>query len=265
MAHKPQDAELIRELLNPLDVCREYTPKFGQSGRSGFSLEQFSALYSADPFYSWVGLDSPLVYAAHKAAGGITSMYRQLGVGCERLFRRVLTSVFSLEESQVRWSYVYPRLDGSQGVHRLDAAVMIDDIPTEMRPRMSGWIDRLREESGRSISDLKGAVFEVRQGYKSADSKRQNADLRFGMRAFQEDLLPVFVVFSNQISEAVAQRYRADGMVVLTGIVDNDAAVSTFGFANEVLGFDLASFFQRNAGEIREAISGIAESLLTPD
>jgi hypothetical protein len=34
-------------------------------------------MYGADPFCSWVGLDSPLMYAAHKAAGGMTSVYRQ--------------------------------------------------------------------------------------------------------------------------------------------------------------------------------------------
>jgi hypothetical protein len=40
-------------------------------------------MYGADPFYHWVGLDSQLMYAAHKVAGGMTSIYRHLGIGCQ--------------------------------------------------------------------------------------------------------------------------------------------------------------------------------------
>ncbi|MCX6277959.1 MAG: hypothetical protein NT004_07665 [Bacteroidetes bacterium] len=68
----------------------------------GVSLSGFLKLYGSDPFYSWIGLDSSLMYAAHKAAGGMTSV-RQ--------------------------------------------------------------------------TPKNGVVFEVRQGYKSKDSKRQNADI----------------------------------------------------------------------------------------
>lgn len=32
------------------------------------------------------------MYAAHKAAGGMTSVYRQIGIGCERLFRKLVSA-----------------------------------------------------------------------------------------------------------------------------------------------------------------------------
>ena len=67
-------------VLDKVQVCRTYQPKFGQ-GRS-VALERFRQLYGADSFYRWFGLDNPLLYAAHKAAGGITSLYRQIGFGC---------------------------------------------------------------------------------------------------------------------------------------------------------------------------------------
>lgn len=47
--------------------------------------------------FSWFGLEHPLVYAAHKAAGGITSVSRQIGIGCE-LFRAVLMDALGLSE-----------------------------------------------------------------------------------------------------------------------------------------------------------------------
>jgi hypothetical protein len=70
-------------LLDPLDVCANYKPKLGTDEQEGVSLERFKAMYGDDPFYHWIGLDSELMYAAHKAAGGMTSIYRQLGAGCD--------------------------------------------------------------------------------------------------------------------------------------------------------------------------------------
>ena len=43
-------------------------------------------------------------------------------------------------------------------------------------------------------------------GMKSADSKRQNADLRYGIQAYRNGLLPAFAVFSNQVSQPVLTR-----------------------------------------------------------
>nr|MCM0589776.1 hypothetical protein [Gloeotrichia echinulata DEX184] len=74
-------------LLQPIKLCSEYTPKFGTSNQKGTTLIEFKDLYGSDPLYHWIGFDSDFMYAAHKAAGGITSLYRQLGIGCERLIR----------------------------------------------------------------------------------------------------------------------------------------------------------------------------------
>jgi hypothetical protein len=72
------DAKYLDLLLSTIRVCADYQPKLGHGRKAGYSLEDFRALYGADPFYSWFGLDSPLMYAAHKAAGGMTSIYRQM-------------------------------------------------------------------------------------------------------------------------------------------------------------------------------------------
>ncbi len=46
-------------MVKPLRACAAYKPKFGKGGKIGLTLDQFQALYQADPFYNWVGLDSP--------------------------------------------------------------------------------------------------------------------------------------------------------------------------------------------------------------
>lgn len=91
MLNQNNDARYLELLLEPIRVCARYQPKFGKGSKGGgFTLEQFQRLYQSDPFYNWLGLDNPLMYAAHKAAGGMTSIYRQIGIGSEKLFRTVL-------------------------------------------------------------------------------------------------------------------------------------------------------------------------------
>ena len=79
----------VEIFMEPLYECLNYNPKFGHSAKEeGYTLDEFLQLYGEDPFYSWIGLDSPYMFAAHKAAGCMTSIYRQIGIGCERLARR---------------------------------------------------------------------------------------------------------------------------------------------------------------------------------
>ena len=74
MAVTDNDNRYFDLLAKALRVCAKYKPMFGKGRKGGMSLEQFQAMYGADPFYHWVGLDSPLMYAAHKAAGGSLSV-----------------------------------------------------------------------------------------------------------------------------------------------------------------------------------------------
>lgn len=101
-----KDEEYLQILLDAIRVCAHYKPKFGQGPKGGgLTLEQFQELYQGDALYDWLGLDNPMMYAAHKAAGGMTSIYRQVGIECEKLFRRIIKDVMELSEEDVTWSY----------------------------------------------------------------------------------------------------------------------------------------------------------------
>ena len=261
------EKQFLEVFLKPLRECRKYKPAFGRGkARGGTSFAQFEDLYGADPFYSWLGLASEEVYAAHKAAGGLTSVYRQLGIGAERLFRAILSEFLTLNEDQLSWAYNYQVSSNKVGVHTLDAKICYADLNDPHASNIKKWLDA----SLRSVSldlltkpHVNGVAFEVRQGYKSADSKRQNADLRFGIHAYQSSLLPAFAVFSNQVSQPVIARYRADGMLVLTGTLTKDPTKSTFAFFEEIIGYDLAGFFTRNQERLASEVQGIVGSLLT--
>ena len=258
------DAKLCEILLGPLRKCLDYKPAFGGVKGSNLNYDDFRAIYEADPFYNWMGLAVPGVYSAHKAAGGLTSVYRQLGIGAERLICAILASRLSLTPSQLTWEYTYSKPNGKTGVHKLDAKIETADLREDAKKRIDSWLSSacVTAQTEKQFAP-KGVVFEIRQGYKSADSKRQNADLRFGMRASQASLLPVFLILSTQVTEPVILRYSHEGMLVLRGTLDNDATTSTFAFMKEVVGYDLCAFFRRNKDLFKEEIQTLVQGLLT--
>lgn len=260
-----RDQQYVETLLIPLRECANYLPKMGQDEE--VDLDRFTVLYSSDPLYHWMGFDSPLMFAAHKAAGGMTSVYRQLGIGCERLFRQILRDELKLTAAQAHWSYEYVDTDESGKPKKrtltLDGRVEISDVADlSKRQRVQDWVVEKARQLNVS-APLKGAVFEVRQGYKSADSKRQNADLTNAARALGHSLLPTLVIMSTQINYVVRQRYEGGNWAVLMGTTDiHDPFTSTFAFSKEVLGYDLKAFFERNTDTLRAHVETTLNTLL---
>jgi hypothetical protein len=266
-----EDARYLKTVLDPIRVCARYRPKFGQGAKgSGLTLAEFQTLYRNDPFYSWFGLDNPLIYAAHKAAGGLTSVYRQIGMGCERLFRTILQDALGLAASDVTWSYEAPTQSGKVRTLHLDGRVPLDRIgDARKRDRFHAWMKRSAEKIGVDqgiFEKLGGAVFEVRQGYKSKDSKRQNADIANAASAYSKAYLPCAVILSAQIDSDILLRYRAAKWAIVIGIEGaNDPVTSTYDFMRDVVGYDLAAFFMRNSATFQAEIAAALKTLLTPE
>lgn len=109
---------------------------------------------------------------------------------------------------------------------------------------------------------LEGCVFEVRQGYKSNDAKRQNADVANAANAFAHRYLPVMALLSMQIPDNLAERYQRARWLILRGTVGGAATDSTYVFCREVLGYDLAAFFRRSSAAIKAETLAVFEGLL---
>ncbi|MBI4480337.1 MAG: hypothetical protein HY651_09980 [Acidobacteria bacterium] len=265
------DAEYLKIVLDPIDVCAHYKPKFGQGSKAGgLTLQEFQKLYQGDPFYSWFGLDNALMYAAHKASGGMTSVYRQIGIGCEALFRQILQDRLGLSSSAVRWSYEVPASGGRSRTLHLDGRVPLKEIRDRAaRTRFQKWMAGAAAKVGvdkKVFRTLTGTVFEVRQGYKSKDSKRQNADIANAATAYTRAYLPCAVILSAQIDSDILLRYRAEKWAIVTGVVGmNDPLTSTYDFFDDVIGYDLAGFFQRNSKKLRLEIDKVLQALLAAD
>jgi hypothetical protein len=262
------DAAYLALVLSPIRACATYKPKFGQGAKgAGLSLDQFQTLYRADPFYNWFGLDNPLMYAAHKAAGGMTSVYRQIGIGCERLFRTVLRDTLQLTDDDVTWSYTVPTAGGKTKTLYLDGRVPLDRIrDASRRKQFHDWMRQSAlalNVNDRVFATLTGTIFEVRQGYKSKDSKRQNADIANAATAYTNSYLPCAAILSAQIDSDILLRYRAEKWAVVTGIVGTHAPLlSTYDFMKDVVGYDLAAFFKRNSSLLRAEVDQVLNALL---
>ncbi|MBF0583326.1 MAG: hypothetical protein HQL80_03715 [Magnetococcales bacterium] len=265
-----RDAIYLKMVIEPIRVCASYKPKFGRGRSKGLVLSEFQSLYQADPFYAWFGLDNPLMYAAHKAAGGMTSVYRQIGIGCEKLFRQILSDQFGLSPEATNWSYTMPTPGGKTRTLHLDGRVALDDIQDiAARKRFHDWMEQAARAAGVSpaiFASLTGTVFEVRQGYKSKDSKRQNADIANAATAYTNTYLPCAVILSAQIDGDILLRYRSERWSIITGVTGiNDPLQSTYDFMAQVVGYDLMGFFQRNSTALRTEIDSVLRDLLAPE
>ncbi len=261
-----KEMQYIKTFLAPIKKCKTYKPKFGKGTiEKGLSVQEFKTLYSSDPFYSWVGLDNDLMYAAHRAAGGMTSIYRQIGIGCERLFREILVDTTGYTDpSFATWSYTAKTRSGKVKKLSLDGRLELSKIKNKtVLKKVSQWIKNYCSELGEVTEPSRGIVFEVRQGYKSKDSKRQNADIDNATVAWANNYLPVFAIFSSQIDSDIVLRYKNNRCGILIGTINGNNKTSLYIFFNEILGYDLADFFKRNSNVIKKEIHAVLETLLS--
>ncbi len=110
---------------------------------------------------------------------------------------------------------------------------------------------------------LKGIVFELRQGYKSKDSKRQHADISNAATAYTKCYLPCAAILPQQIDQDIALRYTTEKWMLLTGTIGKVSAhESVYVFMRDIVGYDLAGFFERNKSTLRKEVHRVLNSLL---
>ncbi len=259
-----RDKRYRETILKPLRTCAKYVPAMGGE-RSGTTLDQFKLLYGGDPFYHWVGIDSDFMYAAHKAAGGMTSVYRQLGTGGERLLRAIMVDELGLTSEQICWSYDVISKEGKRRTLTLDARL---DFQHLKKPaKLKNWTRKVAKElllSESNLAALKGSVFEIRQGYKSQDAKRQNADMQSALRARDDGYVFIMAILSTQISSTLLRRYKNANMLVLVGNNNGDPLIDTFAFIEQIVGYSVPGFFKRKSDVIRVEVEKILRELLSP-
>lgn len=173
-----------------------------------------------------------------------------------------------LTKEEATWSYKVNKLDGSSRTLSLDGRIPTASVKDRAkRNAIQEWLSEAGERidvERRIVSVLTGIVFEVRQGYKSKDSKRQNADIANAAMAYAKGYLPVTLLLSNQIDADVAARYEEQKWLILRGSIEGSSTLSTYVFCREVLGYDLAGFFERNSPIFKSEVESVLNVLLSP-
>ena len=240
------DERYLAALIEPVQKSRHHRPRFGTETR--IDADSFRSMYGADLFYRTVGLSDPAVYAAHRAAGGMTSVYRQLGIGARDLVRAILADAFGMTTEEATW-----RVRGQDL-----GCVVSSDCWEETAPwyELYHWLARVGRGS-------RGVALEVRQGIKTGDARRQHSYVEANAKdAVHRGLLPVLFLLSNQANERVIEGYRDAGWRVLMGDPAGTVEDSSYAFLRTVAGFDLAAFLERHAETISAEVGGIVHGLL---
>jgi hypothetical protein len=172
-----------------------------------------------------------------------------------------------LSEEDSNWSYSVTTSNKRERKLSLDARIPLDRIGRAVqRKRVAEWMRLVTKDldvDAKVAKALQGVVFEVRQGYKSKDSKRQNADLANAATAYTQAYLPCVLLMSSQIDSDIVTRYRNEKWAILSGEPRaRDPRRSTYDFVHDIVGYDLAAFFERHAEALQAEMAVILEALL---
>ncbi len=73
-------------------------------------------------------------------------------------------------------------------------------------------------------------------------------------------------MLSNQIDGDIQIRYRMEKWAMLTGDISTDDDLkSVYAFMKNIVGYDLAAFFERNSDTLRIELDRVLRSLLEVD
>ena len=245
--------ELIRPILNSKTL-----PKFGTN--QGVSKEDFLKIRGSDPLYSVVGLDTAELYAAHAGGSVLTSAYRQLGIGLERALRLIaekgcdFIDVPDNDTNNIKWSFQ----SATGATRELDLLISVDMINQESKKKRLYEIARLMKPKFKiQESDFKGIVFEIRQGYQSADSKRVKGDLEIVEKAEDEGLLAVVLIGSNSYNHSVISTYKNGGLPILVPSSGDNGKVENcpYCFFEDFMDYDLRSAMLRIAPKAKAKVT----------
>ena len=83
--------------------------------------------------------------------------------------------------------------------------------------------------------------------------------------AYVCDYLPVVLLLSSQIDEDVAECYERARWLLLRGTTHGTTLDSAYVFVKDVVGYDLAGFFQRSSTTLRQQVETVLRKLLSEE
>jgi hypothetical protein len=152
-------------------------------------------------------------------AGGLTSVYRQIGVGTEHLLRAIIRDSLGLTAEETTWSYRYRKPNGKTGVHSLDAKISFADLSDAQRRIFIEWMEVVGPHVDLTPANGSGYKVSFLKSGKVIKARTLNVRMRIYVRheCLSGGIASCIHDLSQQVSETVIDRYRKDKMAVLTG------------------------------------------------
>jgi len=210
--------------------------------------------YKTDPVFSLFLMDSEAVALARARGAFVMSITRKLGDLYERSVKEILKDRLCLADSEIRYS---AKIAGE--IRTLEARILLDDVKEEtLRLRVRDIMNETILKAGAKYQakrDFQGLGFEVRYCYQIGDSKRIQADLHMARNLFENNILPIMLIFCSTSLEDPVKRFRERSYwTVVEGI-------EAYSFLKELTGFDFYSFLKEDS-ETRSAIRSVMEKIL---
>jgi hypothetical protein len=117
------------------------------------------------------------MYAAHKAAGGMTSVYRQIGIGAQWVFFQMLQDQLGLTAVQAGWKYTIASGKGKQRTLSLDGRIDVEDIrDSASKKRIKKWICDAEEAIG--LPDERVRTLKASSSKPAKDTRAKTQNVR---------------------------------------------------------------------------------------
>lgn len=178
---------------------------------------------------------------AHKyaftALGGrlITSLHRNFGDIIEMSVREIFKVKFDLDGALAQMSLTLKSVE-KRSTRTSDATIPFDALEAHERSQIQSLHKHLLNANHGDANKLKGISYEIRQCYKSNDSKRRTADIDMADLLLANKQLPVMLIFCSSSSPSIITDYRRlSKWIILEG---NEA----FDYVAKLTGFNFKTY-----------------------
>lgn len=209
--------------------------------------------YRRDPVFSLFLLDSKDIVLARARGAFIMSITRKLGDLYENCMKEIVKYSLGLTNEQIRYS---AHIAGEE--RSLECKISLRDLrPRHLQQNVRKIIEATASsEAGKyhGKTDFSGLGFEIRYCYQIGDSKRIQADIHMANSLFENNLLPVMLIFCSTSLQSPVRRFRNRSYWSVK------EGLESYRFIHDLTGFDFFSFLKSNAGA-RSVIESIMKKI----
>ena len=209
--------------------------------------------YRRDPVFSLFLLDSKDMVMARARGAFVMSITRKLGDLYENCIREIVKFSLGLTNEQIRYS---AHIAGEE--RSLECKISLRDIKLRhLQQSIRKIIEATAShEAGKyhEKTDFSGLGFEIRYCYQIGDSKRIQADIHMANSLFEDNLLPVMLIFCSTSLQSPVRRFRS------RSYWSTKEGLESYRFIHDLTGFDFFSFLKDDA-RARSVIESIMKKI----